>query len=137
MLLFKTSGKTFNSVITNQKHAFKGQPKNWKTGEIILISKNRNYCKPEEKQIQHMMFLDQIRRTNDKEFEKYWPNNKGHWKYIADCFKPVILQKPFNILEIVGQEYFHDYGRVQTSKKISPKHENLILNYLKSINALD
>jgi 5-methylcytosine-specific restriction protein A len=84
MLLFKTSANTINSVVANQKHAFKGQPQNWESGEIILVSKNRNDCRPGEKKIQYIMFLDNIRQTGDKEFEKYWPNNKRRWKYIAD-----------------------------------------------------
>ena len=137
MLLFKTSGNTFDSVIANQKHAFKGHPKNWEAGEIILISKNKTFCKPKEKQIQYIMFLDNIRQTNHDEFEKYWPNNQKRWKYIADCSSCLNLQKSFNILELVGQEFFHDYGRVQTFKKKDPKHEVLLLNFLKSINALD
>ena len=137
MLLFKTSGNTFNSVVANQKHAFKGHPKMWESGEIILVSKNKKDCKPKEGQIQYIMFLDNIRQTNNEEFEKYWPKNKRHWKYIADCSNSVMLQKPFNILEIVGQKYYHDYGRVQNFKKISPNHQDLILSHLKSINALD
>ena len=137
MLLFKTSGNTINSVVANQKHAFKGQPKNWEIGEIILVSKNRTDCRAGEKQIQHIMFLDKIRITNDEEFEKYWPNNKGRWKYIADCTKTVKLQNPFNIEEVLGPASFHSYGPVVTFKKIEPEDEKLITKYLRSINALD
>lgn len=137
MLLFKTSGKTINSVVANQKHAFKGQPKNWEQGEIVLVSKNRTDCKPGEKQIQHIMFLDKIRETNDDEFEKYWPNNKGRWKFIADCIKTVKLQKPFNIEEILGPASIQDYGPVVTFKKVEPADEQLIIKHLKSINAID
>jgi hypothetical protein len=137
MLLFKTSGKTINSVVANQKHAFKGRPNNWEPGEIILVSKNRNDCRPGEKQIQYIMFLDQIRETNDEEFEKYWPNNKGRWKYIADCTKTVRLQRPFNIEEVLGPASFQKYGPVVTFKKVDPIDEQLITKYLKSIKALD
>src|SRR4051812_31939052 len=120
MLLFKTSGKTINSVIANQKHAFNSQPKEWEPGEIILVSKNRTDCKPAEKQIQYIMFLETIRKANDKEFEKYWPGNKGRWKYMADCSKTVRLQKPFNIDEVLGPESSQDFGPVVTFKKLLP-----------------
>lgn len=124
MLLFKTSGKTLNSVIANQKHAFKGQPKNWVTGEIILVSKNRTDCALGEKQIQHIMFLDKIRETNDDEFEKYWPNNRGRWRYIADCTKTVKLQRPFNIEEVLGPASLQDYGPVVTFKRLNLRRRN-------------
>ena len=137
MLLFKTSGKTINSVVANQKHAFKGQPKIWEAGEIILVSKNRTDCRPREKQIQHIMFLDKIRETDDDEFEKYWPNNKGRWKYIADCTKTIRLQNPFNIEEILGPASIQNYGPVMTFKKVEHSDEQLITKHLKSINALD
>jgi hypothetical protein len=83
------------------------------------------------------MFLEKIRPTNDDEFEKYWPNNKGRWKYIADCKNTVRLQKPFNIEEVLGQEHFLDYGPVVTFKKVDPLHEELIRRHLKSISALE
>src|SRR5215203_5764808 len=122
MLLFKTSGKTFNSVISNQKHAFKGRPE-WETGEIIIVSKNKNSCRKDEKQIQYIMYLDKFRITNDDEIERYWPNNKGRWKYIVDCYNTVRLQKPFNIEDVVGEEHFMEYGPVVTFKKIGSEHE--------------
>ena len=41
MLIFKTSGQTFESVIRNEKHAFPNCPKNWFRGETVLVSKNK------------------------------------------------------------------------------------------------
>lgn len=50
MLLFKTSGETYDSVIENKKHAFYIVPKGWKYGEIALVSKNKSSCRKGEKQ---------------------------------------------------------------------------------------
>lgn len=136
MLLFKTSARTLNSVIANQKHAFKGQPKDWQPGEIILVSKNRNDCRPGEKQIQYIMFLQTIRLSDDDEFEKYWPGNRGRWRYMADCVNTVKLQKPFNIEEVLGPGSFEEYGPVVTFKKLHPLEEEIVKTHLKMMNAI-
>ena len=60
-MLFKTSGATFASVVKNQKHAFKNQPRDWQVGEIVLVSKNLADCDKGERQIQYVMELDSIR----------------------------------------------------------------------------
>ena len=78
MYLFKTSGQTYNSVIQNQKHAFRGQPRNWSEGEIVLVSKNKADCAPGERQIRYTMRLNTIRRASDAEIETYWPGVNGN-----------------------------------------------------------
>jgi hypothetical protein len=137
MLLFKTAGDTFNSVLTNQKHAFLRTPKDWFSGEIALISKNRKDCKTGEKQIQHIMHLDKLRPTNHEEIERYWPNNFGRWKYIADCYKTVRLQKPFNLDDILEYNELRPYKNITPAMKIHQEHEETIYKYLKSINAIE
>jgi hypothetical protein len=136
MLLFKTSGETLNSVIANQKHAFKTKPSDWSAGEIILVSKNKGDRRIGEKQIQYIMFLDSIRRSNDEEFETYWPGNRGRWKYMADCSKTVQLQTPFNIEDVLGSENSHRYRSIQTFGKLDPVHEQVIEKHLRAMGAL-
>ena len=77
MYLFKTSGKTFQSVIKNQKHAFFGKPKDWHVGELVLVSKNKGDCQSREKQIQYTMTLRDVRLLRPGEAEQYWPGNRG------------------------------------------------------------
>lgn len=137
MLLFKTAGDTFNSVVSNQKHAFYRIPKNWQSGEIALVSKNKKDCRIGEKQIQHIMRLERMRPATHAEIEKYWPNNFGRWKYIADCFQTVRLQKPFNLDDIIDYNELKVYKNVTPAMKISLMHEQVILNYLNSINAIN
>lgn len=76
MYLFKTSGKTFNSVIKNQKHAFSSMPRDWHPNELVLVSKNKTDCNYGEKQIQYTMRLNNIRLLQPGEAEKYWPGNE-------------------------------------------------------------
>jgi len=117
MYLFKTSGKTFDSVISHQKHAFNSMPRDWFRGEIVLVSKNVADCLPGEKQIQYIMKIDRIRATSQDELERYWPGNKGTWKYIADCYDSCKLDHPFNLKDILG-ESDKKYSPVMTFCKI-------------------
>ena len=102
MYLFKTSGKTFESVIKNAKHAFKNKPSDWAYGEIVLISKNRKDLKKGEKQIRYIMRISNIREASHNEISKYWPTEKGRWRYIVDCYDVTELKRPFDLEEILG-----------------------------------
>jgi hypothetical protein len=81
MFLFKTSGRTLGSVIANQKHAFRGRPREWDVGEWVLVSKNRADCAPTDRQIQYLMKLESIRALEPGESEHYWPGTEGRWIY--------------------------------------------------------
>lgn len=129
MYLFKTSGSTFESVIKNQKHAFKHAPKEWYKGEIILVSKNTKDCKGGEKQIQYTMKLDNIRKVTDNEINDLWPGNEGRWHYIADCVETAVVSTPFNLDEIIGDEAKR-YAPIVTFKRVEDSHEEPILKHL-------
>lgn len=129
MYLFKTSGQTYDSVVTNQKHAFRGQPREWYSGEIVLVSKNKKDCMPTERQIGCAMRFYDVRKASDAEIESYWPGNSGRWKYIVDCVATEPIQTPFNLDEILGDEA-KEYEPIMTFKKIKKDHEALILPFL-------
>ena len=101
MFIFKTSGATYSSVIANQKHAFRQKPRQWKPGELILVSKNKNDCVPGEKQIHYTMRFKTIREAPQEEIESLWPGNKGRWKYIFECDSTELLPSPFNLQDIL------------------------------------
>lgn len=132
MYIFKTSGKTLNSVIHHQKHAFKTKPKDWEKGEIVLVSKNKKDCNPNEKQIGFIMRIENIRKTTDDEIENYWPGNSGRWRYIVDCTNTECLPEPFNLEDIIVDES-NVYAPVVTFKKIEPHHEKELLSFLSRI----
>lgn len=129
MYLFKTAGSTFDSVITNQKHAFKAKPSDWSQGETVLVSKNLADCIAGEKQIQCVMKLKQIRQAKQDELEGLWPGNAGRWNYIADCCEAIKLSRPFNLVDILG-DGCREYGPVMTFKKISREHEAILNTFL-------
>jgi hypothetical protein len=135
MYLFKTSGKTFNSVIKNQKHAFSYMPGDWHPNELVLVSKNKTDCNRREKQIQYTMRLDDIRPLKPGEVEKYWPGNEGRWKYLVLCENTKIISQPFNLEEILGEDS-KPYGPIMTFRKFDAEHEEIIENYLKKMGAI-
>jgi hypothetical protein len=129
MYIFKTSGATFDSVIRNQKHAFKNEPQDWAPGEIVLVSKNKRDCTPNEKQISFTMRLNTIRKTTDYEIEKYWPGNAGRWDYIVDCTGTEPVPTPFNLADILGAAS-QAYNAAISYRKVEPHHEALIVPLL-------
>ncbi|MDH5298062.1 MAG: hypothetical protein OEV91_03505 [Desulfobulbaceae bacterium] len=135
MYLFKTSGKTFNSVIKNQKHAFSSMPRAWYPNEIILISKNKNDCNHREKQIQYTMRLDDIRPLKPGESDKYWPGTEGRWKYLVLCENTKLINQPFNLKDIFDEDS-KLYRTVQLYRKFDHEHEEIVEDYLRKIGSL-
>jgi len=135
MYLFKTSGKTFDSVIKNQKHAFSSMPRDWHPNEIVLVSKNKADCNYGEKQIQYTMRLVDIRPLRPGEVEKYWPGNEGRWKYLVICENTKIINQPFNLEDILGEDA-RSYAPVMTFRKFDPEHEKIVEDYLRKIGSL-
>ena len=135
MYLFKTSGKTFDSVIQNEKHAFASMPQNWDLNELVLVSKNKNDCNYGEKQIQYSMRLVDIRPLKPGEVDKYWPGNEGRWKYLVICKDTRPVNEPFNLVDLLGEDA-QSYGPIMTFKKLDPKHETIIKKYLRKTGTL-
>ncbi len=133
MYLFKTSEKTFDSVISNQKHAFSGKP-NCYVGELILLSKNKTDCLQNEKQIQYIMRFEGIREATDSEIEQLWPGNSGRWRWIVDCYDTIKIENPFNLEDILGFEESKRYGPVMTFVQLDRTSEETIATYLEDNN---
>lgn len=129
MLLFKTSGATLGSVVKNQKHAFRGQPRDWHVGEIVLVSKNRVDCGQRERQIQYVMAVDSIRPMSPGESERYWPGTEGRWRYLVLCRDTQRIDRPFNLLEALGTSA-KEYSAVMTFKRFTPDHEARLRAFL-------
>jgi len=136
MFIFKTSGKTFEGVIKNQKHAFDDEPKNWEESELVLVSKNKKDTSEDEKQIQYIMKIEDIREADDDEIEKYWPGNRGRWDYLVDCYDTIELDDPFNLEELLGEKRAKRYAPIVKFGKIDLEDEKIIIDYLKDHNTL-
>ena len=135
MFIFKTSGATFDSVIYNQKHAFRNQPTNLREGHLIIVSKNKNDCTEGEKQIQYRMFVDKVERVTPVEIEKYWPGNGDRWNYIVHCSKTVRLETPFDLVDVLGDKAAK-YQSGQNYAQLDWAEENKVIEFLFETNPL-
>ncbi|MFA6618269.1 MAG: hypothetical protein WCT23_04290 [Candidatus Neomarinimicrobiota bacterium] len=131
MHLFKTSAETFESVIKNEKHAFRGKPKDLHAGDVILISKNLTHDSGIVKQISYYAILDKIVSASFHDIERFWPGNGGRWNYITEFMKVIKIDTPFNLNDVLPKEYLNEYRGVQTHKKIPKEHEKLIWSSIK------
>lgn len=131
MFLFKTSGRTIGSVVANQKHAFRGMPREWTRGELVLVSKNRADCALGEKQIQYTMRLASIRPLEPGEAELFWPGTEGRWRYLVSCSDARKLVRPFNLHEALGAKA-DGYSNVMTYKRLECEDERRVVEFLKS-----
>lgn len=129
MFLFKTSGRTLGSVVANQKHAFNGQPREWRVGEQVLVSKNRSDCALGERQIQFVMRLEKIRALKPGEAERYWPGSEGRWRYLVSCSDTKRLTLPFDLHQALGADATQ-YANVMTFKRLSPEHEARVVAFM-------
>jgi hypothetical protein len=129
MYIFKTSAETFVSVIENQKHAFASKPKKWYSGETVRVSRNVRNMDRGEKQIRYIMQLDEIRPIKPGEAEELWPGNEGRWKYLVICKNKKILEKPFNLVDILRSDA-QKYKTVVSFKKLEPEDERKVQKYL-------
>ena len=134
MYVFKTKGSTIESVVRNQKHAFKNKPKEWERGEIVLLSKTRNSRKKGEKEIQYIMRIEDIRKAREGEVEKYWPGNEGRWNYIVECFGLIKLSLPFDLADVLGREGAKQFQGVITYKRLHRLDEEKIKDYIRKTN---
>ena len=132
MYIFKTSKETFESVIENQKRAYYHMPREWTPNEFILVSKNKADCVGIEKQIRYIMRLVDIRPLKPGEAKKYWRGIKNKWKYLFECKECAKLNSPFDLKDIIDDEY----NKRRVWIKLLPEHEATIGNYLKKIGAI-
>lgn len=129
MFLFRTSGDTLDSVLSHEKHASRGTPREWDPDEVVLISKNRRDCLTEERQIKAVSKLRRIRNARQVEIDRYWPGNTGRWRYIFDCHGTQKLTSPFDLRDVLSNARRYGPG-AQEFIRILPEHEVEIVNFL-------
>ncbi len=126
MHIFKASAETYDSVISNQKHAFANSPKDISPGDIIILSKNKSGLRQGEKQIAHYAILKKIRACTDEEIETLWPGNPGRWKFITEFSEVRQIEPTFNLEEVLSAERTKHYSYLMTHGKISIEDESVI-----------
>ena len=126
MHIFKTSAETFESVISNKKHAFKYSPKSITVGDLVILSKNKKGLTANEKQIGHYAILKRIRETSDEEIEELWPGNSGRWNYITEFTEVKSISVPFNLSDVLEPEQAKRYSSIMTHGRLDEADEAAI-----------
>ena len=107
MILFKTSGATYDRVASQSVHAFPYSPAEVRPNEFISLSKNRADCVLTECQIQRVAKVQDVRAATPAELEELFPNVEAgqRWRFIARMYWVKRLDKPFNLSRVRGLNY--------------------------------
>lgn len=133
MYLFKTSGATMEGVMKYQKHAFCVRPRDWYRGEIVLVSKNKVDCGPNEKQIQFIMRIHEIRRIFGGEADKYWPGTASKWRWLVEGRDGIKVPVPFDLGDLIEEDRVALYKNTRVFCRVRPEDETVILSHLKNM----
>jgi hypothetical protein len=135
MHLFKTAGENYHNVIKHQFHAFKNFPRGLKVGDVLLISKNKADCQPNEKQIQYTMSYKLSRFPFPGEIETLWPKNPGTWNCLVECSNLVKLDHSFNLEGVLGYDGYRHYRNAQVPIRLKLDDEQNVLDFIKVNNS--
>jgi len=135
MILFKASGTTYQRVVKQERHAFPYSPSEVRPHEFVLLSKNREDCRPTENQIQHVAKVLGIEAVAPAEVEEQFPNvNAGaRWGYLAKLYWSRPLRRSFNLSQIAGLDAKR-YATVQDFARLDDGDESLVLKFLLESN---
>jgi hypothetical protein len=102
----------------------------------VLLSKNKEDCRPTESQIQYAAKLLAIRDANPAELEKYFPNVDAaqRWGVLVCLYWSRKLDRPFSLSEIKGVNA-RRYNTVQEFAALDPEDEELVFRRLVRDNA--
>lgn len=135
MFLFKASGKTYRRVALGAVHAFPHSPAEANEGELVLLSKNREDCRPSEKQIRFTARIRDIREARPTELEKLFPavGAEVRWKSAIRLYSVCELAQPFDLNEIDGLNAKH-YRTVQGFSRLGESDMAALFTFLVATN---
>ncbi|MHB2034883.1 MAG: hypothetical protein ACYCVE_16170, partial [Gemmatimonadaceae bacterium] len=131
MFLFKAAGSTYRQVVRRAAHAFPPPPKDAPPGQFVLLSKNREDCRPTEQQIQYVAKLLEVREATPEELERDFPGVDAaqRWKYRVHLYWARPLDRPFSLSLIDGVDS-RRYDAVQNFARLDEGDERLVFAYL-------
>lgn len=135
MILFKASGTTYRRVVTQERHAFPFSPSEVRPHEFVLLSKNREDCRPTENQIQHVAKVLGIEAVAPAVIEQQFPNVTAgaRWSYLAKLYWSRPLKRSFNLSQVVGLNAKR-YATVQEFARLDEGDEIVVFNFLLESN---
>lgn len=103
--------------------------------ELVILSKNREDCRPTECQIQYLAKLLSVRRATPEELDIQFPNVSAgdRWRYMACLYWSRKLDQPFNLSGVTGLNH-RRYDPVQDFARLDPDDEQPFLDHLLESN---
>ena len=131
MFLFKASGKTYARVKKHAVHAFPFGPHEAPSGQFVLLSKNREDCRPTERQIQCAAKLLRVRPATPAELDERFPGVGAgqRWRFAVELYWMRPLEEPFNLSQVRGIKA-RRYDAVQGFARIDDVDEQALLKHL-------
>jgi len=103
---------------------------------LVLLSKNRRDCAHDERQIQYVAKLLQVRKGDPVELERLFPGMQAgeRWKWIAELNRVRALTAPFDLASVKGL-HLPRYETVQTYARFDAADESALVHFLGQSNA--
>ncbi|MBL0179296.1 MAG: hypothetical protein IPP98_09260 [Gemmatimonadetes bacterium] len=135
MMLFKASGETYDRVITQRAHAFRGLPRGFREHQTVLLSKNRSGMSWCERQVQHLARIRTIRKATPAELERFYPgvNAGARWRYLVELYAVTPLTRQFDLSQVPGLDAKR-YQTVQSYSLFSEAEDLALLQYFRLKN---
>jgi hypothetical protein len=96
IVILRTSPETIANVVAHAKYALRGELKELKPGDIMLIAQKAATV-PDGKPIRYLMTFVRCYRDKNKESDRIWGR---HWNYIIEGSGCYSLKTPFDIRQI-------------------------------------
>lgn len=135
VILFKASGTTYQRVVRQARHAFPFSPSEVRRHEFVLLSKNREDCRPTENQIQYVAKVLGIEAVASAEIEEQFPgvNAAARWSYLAKLYWSRPLKRSFNLSQVAGLDPKR-YATAQEFARLDNGDEVRVFNFLLESN---
>ena len=131
MFLYKSSGATYMKVVRQSVHAFPYSPVQAREDEFVLLSKNREDCRPTERQVQFVGKVLEVKPATSAQLDKLFPavGAGRRFKYTVKLYWVKPLTKPFNLSGIRGFNAKR-YNTVQDFAKLDSEDEEALFKHL-------
>lgn len=135
MFLFKASGKTYMRVVRRGTHAFAHAPTEVNRDELVLLSKNREDCRPGERQIRFVGKIHEVRVALPSELDHFFPGMDAakRWQYTIRLYNVFPVPEPFDLAQVPGLDAVH-FRTVQGFSRLSHNDQAALVSFLISTN---
>lgn len=132
MFLVKTSARVLDTVRTENRQLFRGEPKGWEAGEAVLFIRNKGDLEEGEKPIAVAAKIAKIRPVQGSEATELASGVGGTFKFVAEYEGVTELVAAFGLEEAIGEGAAAAYRRVSIARKVEAADATKLDAFLKA-----